>query len=226
VIAPVFDERFPLHGPKIIRVEGREYRLGYDENGNMVRVPDLSDPDRVRERFISYNADNMPVRIAYDAEDGSGGGGGGSSAAGGGGGGCFVNAAHARAPAPATVELFYDGDGRRAVKRVHGTRLTFYIGPHFEVVDGIETKYVFAGSLRIAAIRSGDSPFFFHKDHLGSTTLVTDDESGAPIESADYLPFGVTRHRSGANCQWEPKTVPFSGIEKCTAPRGVLGLGS
>jgi RHS repeat-associated protein len=200
VIAPVFDERFPLHGPKIISVDGREYRLGYDENGNMVRVPDLTDPDRVRERFISYNAENMPVRIAYDGESGSGGGGGGTGSAGaGGGGGCFVNAAHARALAPAAVELFYDGEGRRAVKRVHGTRLTFYIGGHFEVAEGIETKYVFAGSMRIAAIRSGASPFYFHKDHLGSSTLVTDDENGAPVESADYLPFGVTRSRTGAD---------------------------
>jgi RHS repeat-associated protein len=200
VIAPVFDERFPLHGPKVISVDGREYRLGYDENGNMVRVPDLTDPDRVRERFISYNAENMPVRIAYDGESGSGGGGGGTGPAGaGGGGGCFVNAAHARALAPAAVELFYDGEGRRAVKRVHGSRLTFYIGGHFEVAEGIETKYVFAGSMRIAAIRSGASPFFFHKDHLGSSTLVTDDENGAPIETADYLPFGVTRSRTGAD---------------------------
>ncbi|MCU0561546.1 MAG: FG-GAP-like repeat-containing protein [Desulfobacterales bacterium] len=93
VIAPVFDEHFPLHGPKLLRVDGREYQLDYDENGNMVRVPDLTNPGRVRERFISYNAENMPVRIAYDGESGSGGG-AGSSGAGGGGGGCFVNAAH------------------------------------------------------------------------------------------------------------------------------------
>ena len=195
VITPVFDDRFPLHGPKIVAVAGVEHRIGYDENGNMVRLPDLSDPNRVRERHIAYNADNLPVRIAYAGESGAGG----SAGAGGGGDrGCFIGSAHAQSHAPATVELLYDGAARRVIKRVHGTRLTFYIGGHFEVVDGIETKHIFAGAVRIAKISSG-SPHFYHKDHLGSSTFITDSENGLPVETADFLPFGLMRTHSGEN---------------------------
>jgi RHS repeat-associated protein len=200
LITPVFDDRFPLHGPKGLAAAGLEYGIGYDANGNMVRLPDLSEPNRVRERYIAYNADNMPVRIAYDGESGAGGGSGsaGGGGGGGGGGGCFIGVAHAASAAPATVELFYDGEGRRVIKRVHGTRLTFYVSGHFEVVDGIETKYIFAGGLRIAKVSSG-TQHFFHKDHLGSSTLITDNENGRAVETADFLPFGLTRNHTGAH---------------------------
>ena len=39
-------------------------------------------PNRVRERYIAYNADNLPVRIAYAGESGAGGGAAAQPAAG------------------------------------------------------------------------------------------------------------------------------------------------
>jgi hypothetical protein len=64
------------------------------------------------------------------------------------------------------------------------------------VSEGIETKYIFAGSLRIAKV-SKTATHFYHKDHLGSSTLLTDNETGALLESTDYLPFGLSRSQKG-----------------------------
>ncbi|HSV94267.1 MAG TPA: RHS repeat-associated core domain-containing protein, partial [Desulfobacterales bacterium] len=198
-IAPVFDDLFPLHGPKFVSVDGIEREIAYDANGNMVRLPDLSNPAAgPRERHVTYNADNMPVRIAYAGEIGATATGGASSGGSGGGSACLIGTAYAQSYFPAAVELLYDGQGRRVVKRAHGTRHTFYVGGHFEVRDGAEIKYIFAGSLRVAEVRSS-GPHYFHKDHLGSSTLVTDHANGAVVETADFLPFGVQRSHSGAS---------------------------
>ena len=196
VITPYFDNLFPLHGPKRVEVAGIDYEIAYDPNGNMVRMPDTSGTSGVRERYIAYNADNMPTRISYAGEivDTNQGGASERNTP----RGCFIGTAHAQSYAPATVELLYDGNGRRVVKRTHGTQLTFYVSGHFEVRDGAETKYIFAGSMRIAKVTAA-GPHFFHKDHLGSSTLVTDYAEGKAVESADFLPFGVQRSHSGAN---------------------------
>jgi RHS repeat-associated protein len=197
-ISPAFDNMFPLHGPKLVAVDGNEHEIAYDANGNMVRLPDLSNPAGTRERFVTYNADNMPVRIGYAGEIGGTTAGAGSGSRSGEGSACLIGTAYAQSYVPAAVELVYDGQGRRVVKRAHGTRLTFYVGGHFEVREGVETKYIFAGSLRIARV-GPSGPHFFHKDHLGSSTLVTDHASGAAVETADFLPFGMQRSHSGAN---------------------------
>jgi len=44
----------------------------------------------------------------------------------------------------------------------------------------------------------GSTRSFFHKDHLGSSTVMTD-ASGYQIESTEYMPFGSERSHSGAN---------------------------
>jgi YD repeat-containing protein len=69
-----------------------------------------------------------------------------------------------------TTSLDYDGEGTRVKKAVSGGATTYYIGGHFEVVNGVETKYIFAGNLRIAKVTSS-AKSFFHKDHLGSSTV-------------------------------------------------------
>jgi hypothetical protein len=37
-------------------------------------------------------------------------------------------------------------------KAVQGMSTICYIGAHFEVTDGVETKYIFSGSMRIAKV--------------------------------------------------------------------------
>ncbi len=96
-----------------------------------------------------------------------------------------------------TSALLYDGSGARAKKTVSGgsSSTTYYIGNHFEVKDGTAIKYIFAGNLRVAQIK-GSTLSFFHKDHLGSSTFMTDDW-GTLLESTNYEPFGGQRAHTG-----------------------------
>jgi len=94
----------------------------------------------------------------------------------------------------------YAGTGERVKKRVYSggnVTDTYYIGDHFEVRGGETVKYIFAGNLRVVQIK-GSTRSFFHKDHLGSSTVMTD-ASGYVIESTEYMPFGTERSHSGAN---------------------------
>jgi RHS repeat-associated protein len=90
----------------------------------------------------------------------------------------------------------YDGDGTRAKKSgPNGT--TYYYGALFEKQGSELVKYVFAGDQRVAMVKSG-AVKYFHQDHLGSASVVTDGITGLKIpgEEAEYLPFGGQRGSS------------------------------
>jgi RHS repeat-associated protein len=57
------------------------------------------------------------------------------------------------------------------------------------------TKYYMFGDQRIA-MRQGDVVYYLHSDHLGSTSLTTD-QSGAPVAETRYLPYGEERWITG-----------------------------
>jgi RHS repeat-associated protein len=95
-----------------------------------------------------------------------------------------------------TTDILYDGMGTRVKKSV-GTTHTYYIGDHFEIEGGTFIKYIFAGNLRVAQVK-GSTQTYFHKDHLGSSTVMTN-ASGAEVESTDYMPFGGIRNHTGTN---------------------------
>jgi RHS repeat-associated protein len=89
-----------------------------------------------------------------------------------------------------STNIVYDGNGSRA-KKSGPNGDTYYYGAHFENQGGVLVKYIFAGGQRVAMIKSGET-FYFHKDHLGSSTLMTDAD-GSMVEASDYLPFGGQR---------------------------------
>ena len=93
-----------------------------------------------------------------------------------------------------TVTFTYDGEGKRAKKVGGGT--TLYIGDHYEIIDGTATKYIFAGNLRVTKI-STEGTFYFHKDHLGSSTVMTDCNGISWEERTEYMPFGSMRIHEG-----------------------------
>jgi len=129
---------------------------------------DFTNLGNIQARTITYNADNMPVQLSYSSG--------------------------------VTTQLTYGGTGERVKKRVNSggnVTDTYYIGDHFEVRGGETVKYIFAGNLRVAQVK-GSTRSFFHKDHLGSSTVMTD-ASGYVIESTEYMPFGTERSHSGAN---------------------------
>lgn len=97
------------------------------------------------------------------------------------------------------VTLFrYDGNGVRTVKE-NGTQKTLYIDDNYEIINGVKTRYVFAGNVRVAEITGEAGSLvtrYYHKDHLGSSTLMTDLNGGLvnPAENIDYMAFGLERN--------------------------------
>ncbi|MGD9159363.1 MAG: FG-GAP-like repeat-containing protein [Desulfobacteraceae bacterium] len=93
-----------------------------------------------------------------------------------------------------TTYITYDGNGKRAKKTEDGVS-TYYMDSTYEIKDGNPIKYIFAGNLRVAKIE-GANIHIFHKDHLNSSTVITDD-SGTTDETSEYFPFGSVRKHSG-----------------------------
>ncbi|NNF98322.1 MAG: hypothetical protein HKM93_03005, partial [Desulfobacteraceae bacterium] len=175
----------PLHASSSVKVNnGTEQIYQTDANGNMDSFPDLTDPASTALREIAYNADNMPDNIKRDTG----------------------------AVPQLLASFLYDGYGKRAQKTANGT-ITYYIGDHYEIKNGIGVKYIFAGNLRVAMVKNG-TVTYFHKDHLGSSTLTTN-ATGNIVESADYMPYGGKRNSAATigssnyhftDQEWEPET--------------------
>ncbi|MET9736101.1 SpvB/TcaC N-terminal domain-containing protein [Streptomyces sp. NPDC006458] len=94
---------------------------------------------------------------------------------------------------PPTVRFLYDADGARVVK--DGAQTTLYPNQNYTARNETEFKHVFVGTTRIATKTSkpGNAyekdQFFYHADHLGSTTFGTDG-TGRLAEHLDYFPSG------------------------------------
>jgi RHS repeat-associated protein/uncharacterized repeat protein (TIGR01451 family) len=86
----------------------------------------------------------------------------------------------------------YDGNGI-LVKKVTGGQTTVYAGPHYErnVTTGQVTKYYLFNGQRLA-MRVGSTLSYIASDHLGSSTLVLD-QNGAKIDEVRYYPYGAER---------------------------------
>jgi len=95
----------------------------------------------------------------------------------------------------ATTSFVYDGGGAR-VKKTTASGTTAYIGKLYECKAGTCSKYIFAGGSRIAQ-KVGTSISYYHQDHLGSSSIVTD-SNGNKIEEVYYYPFGGTRADTGS----------------------------
>ena len=89
-----------------------------------------------------------------------------------------------------TIEFTYDGNGVRVKKQGAGSTV-IYADNLYEIRNGQAVKHVFAGNTRIAKI-TGGSTSYFHKDHLGSSMVVTDG-SGSLTHSMAYAPYGTER---------------------------------
>ncbi len=94
-----------------------------------------------------------------------------------------------------TTSFVYDSSGFR-VKKVTPSATITYVGKHYECTDGVCKKYVFGGSARVA-VKTATNTYYYHSDHLGSSSIVTDD-TGNKSEEIYYYPFGGTRQDTGA----------------------------
>ncbi len=120
---------------------------------------------------ITYNGDNMPQGID-----------------------------HTIGTTNTIVSFTYDYTNKRIKKSITDGATTYYIGDHYQVKEGTTTQatsYIFAGNLRIAKIKNG-TPYYFHKDHLGSSSVMSD-AAGNSVETTQYLPYGHERSHTGTN---------------------------
>lgn len=91
------------------------------------------------------------------------------------------------------VQNGYDGNGMR-IKKVENGKTTYYLykgsNPliEYSANDGSYLYRIYAGNKAIAEEKSGVIKFY-HKDHLGSTRVVTN-ASGAKIANYKFAPYG------------------------------------
>ena len=147
---------------------GTAYNYAYDANGNITSCPKFDGASITATLTIDYNVDNMPAQVVKTVSG----------------------------QPDVTTNFYYDGDGNRVRKEVVGESTTFYAGSLYEVKNGVATKYIFGADRRVAKITDGEGIQYFSKDHLGSSTVVTD-ASGNIVEQADYRPFGENRFYTG-----------------------------
>ena len=86
-----------------------------------------------------------------------------------------------------------------------GSVTTYYVGAHYQIDNGVVTKYYFAGMQRIAMRKNGTLSYLL-SDHLGSTSITTN-SSGVLVSELRYKPWGETRYSSGTT----PTNYKYTG---------------
>ena len=102
-----------------------------------------------------------------------------------------------------TTTFVYDGDGGR-VKKIVGTTTTRYISKLYECDNATCSRFIWAGSTRVATIAASGTIHYWHADHLGSSSVITD-STGTKVQALTYYPYGATR----ANVPGTPVNVPY-----------------
>jgi RHS repeat-associated protein len=91
------------------------------------------------------------------------------------------------------VQLTYDGNAERVKKYNYTTGQTIlYFGELYEIRGGAGTIYLFAGNNRVVSVFLDGTTQFYHPNHLGSASVVTD-QNGLRKEQMEYFPFGAYR---------------------------------
>ncbi len=164
----------------ITAADGARREYGYDANGNQyqdARRDIAGNLITSKGRSETYTSFNMPAN--------------------------FVT--------PGATLSFVYGPEHERIKQITPSGTTIYVHP--DKIGGLSyekfTKpdnsvehrhYVSAAGGVIAMLRqttSGINAFYMHRDHLGSTTAVTN-EAGAVVDRMSYEPFGKRRSPSGA----------------------------
>ena len=158
---------YPLGGPTTARPHAATvagpYPITYDNNGN---VATMTDPTGFFGYNASYNGDNRLVSVTTTY-----------------------------ASVPTTTTFVYDGDGGR-VKKTVGVTTTRYISKFYECdTTGASTscsRFIWVGNIRIATVASNGTVHYWHGDHLGSSSMITD-STGARVQTIAYYPYGDLR---------------------------------
>lgn len=117
-------------------------------------------------------------------------------------------------------EYAYDHAGERVRKVEHlengKKRTTYYLGAGIvRVIDDAavhETRYIHAPGGQALARRAPDGQlFFFHSDHLGSISLVTDSK-GQQASKTVYMPYGMVLSGGGERFLFTGQEADATGL--------------
>jgi RHS repeat-associated protein len=121
-----------------------------------------------------------------------------------------------------TTTYTYDGDGGRVKQLIAlGSSLIekIYVGSLYEEekINGTtKTKnHIYLGSNKICTIShelSAASQVYYHSDHLGSTSVVTD-QTGAVVQRTEYEPYGKIAFNDTASSELPATSYYFTGKE-------------
>ncbi|WP_109507300.1 SpvB/TcaC N-terminal domain-containing protein [Nocardioides speluncae] len=152
----------------------------FDANGNLIDEVNTLPPAPGKRRQLVWDEDN---RLACNQDH-------------------RRNSTVAQAPEtcttpkqPPTVRYVYDADGNRVVK--DSGQVSIYPNRTYSERNGTSFKHVYVGDTRLATKTvKPDSTyenhqFYFHADHLGSSSFVSD-EHGRLTEHLEYFAFGET----------------------------------
>ncbi len=114
-----------------------------------------------------------------------------------------------------TTTFVYDGDGGR-VKKIAGTTTTRYISTLYECDNTNCSRFIWVGRTRIATIASNGIVNYWHGDHLGSSSVITD-STGAKVETITYYPYGGTRTNSSPSTPAIDVPYKYTGQELDTS---------
>lgn len=94
-------------------------------------------------------------------------------------------------------DLYYTYDHEKTrVSYSDGTATTTYPSKYYNIDStGKSTKHIFAGDRLIATIEAdgnSTSTYYIHTDHLGGSSVITD-ENGDVVQLLDYYPYGDIR---------------------------------
>jgi RHS repeat-associated protein len=94
-----------------------------------------------------------------------------------------------------TATFSYDPDGQRTAKTTTAGTTRYYGKLQEKGVDGSRVKYVYAGALQVAQVRTSGTSYV-HQDHLGSVRLLTN-AAGNVARRYGYAAYGQTVYDSG-----------------------------
>lgn len=153
----------------------RGHDMIYDENGNLMKGDGF---------YYEYNDANQLKRVRDDNSSGR-----------------------------IMADYWYDPTGKRVKKVAYdsggGNKTSYYLGNHYETeieknASGTfdkNTTYYHVNSEKVAkdVTRNGVTTVsYFHRDHLGSGSVITD-ENGSLVERTKYYPYGGTREGGEVN---------------------------
>jgi len=114
-------------------------------------------------------------------------------------------------------EYTYDDEGNRLTKYENSTdTTTYYLSKNLvRVINStgtFDTYYYYGDSGTLLSRKDSDGKiFYYHPDHLGSTTLITN-ESGDGVESTKYEPFGGVVEGGNDRFTFTGQELDLSGL--------------